>query len=112
MSNYVKLSHETTDQYLAAIASGQEHFLKSIAPFTSWLQASPAVSAAAHSELPTMQEITEANFGFAQKLLKQQQEFTERLIGASELPMAMATSGRSSSGKSAHAQSSKRASAG
>jgi len=33
--------------------------------------------------LPTIQEVTEANFAFAQKLLKQQKDFIEKLVAAS-----------------------------
>ena len=34
-------------------------------------------------KLPTAQEITEASFAFAQKLLKQQKSFAEKLLAAS-----------------------------
>jgi hypothetical protein len=33
-------------------------------------------------ELPTPKEVVEANFAFAAKLLKQQKDFTEKLVAA------------------------------
>ena len=36
-------------------------------------------------ELPTAEEVTEATFAFAQKLLKQQKTFAEKLLAASTL---------------------------
>ena len=100
MSNYVRLAEETTDQFLATLTEGQENFLKSIAVFSAWTPASPTAPASAFSGLPTIQEVAEANFAFAQKLLKQQQDFTEKLIAAAELPTPTATSAKSSSPKS------------
>ena len=88
MSNYLKLAAETTDQYLTALAEGQDNFLKSISAFTSWVPAGPTTPA--FSGLPTMQEVTEANFTFAQKLLKQQQDFTAKLVAATEAAPAYA----------------------
>ena len=83
MSDYVKVATETGDQVLAGIAETQESFLKAMAPYTEWAatqtkMAPPAFSA----DLPTMQEITEANFAFAAKLMKQQKKFTEKLFSA------------------------------
>ena len=83
MSDYVKLATEAGDQVLAGIAESQETFLKAMAPYTEWAatqtkMAPPAISA----DLPTFQEITEANFAFAAKLLKQQKKFTEKLFSA------------------------------
>jgi hypothetical protein len=37
----------------------------------------------AAAELPTAQEVTEASFAFAQKLLKQQKSFAEKLLATS-----------------------------
>ena len=41
-------------------------------------------------KFPTPQEVTEANFAFAQKLLKQQKSFAEKLLAASTAPSAAA----------------------
>lgn len=83
MSDYVKVATEAGDQMLAGIAETQESFLKAMAPYSEWAatqtkMAPPAFSA----DMPTMQEITEANFAFVSKLLKQQKKFTEKLFAA------------------------------
>lgn len=86
MSNYVKLATDTSDQFLASLAEIQENFLKTTSAFTARFAAAmpmvetpPAFAAA----IPTPQEVTEASFAFAQKLLKQQKTFTEKLLAAS-----------------------------
>lgn len=82
MSNYVKLAAAAGDQYLTALAESQELFLKSVAAVRT--PAPPvAVPPAVAGVFPTPQEVAEASFQFAQKLLKQQKEFTEKLLAAS-----------------------------
>jgi hypothetical protein len=77
-SNYVKLATDTGDQYLASIAEMQESFLKASAAFTL-----PTMDmSAAMAAFPTAQEVTEASFAFAQKLLKQQKTFTDQMFAA------------------------------
>ena len=84
MSNYVKLATEAGDQYLASLAEIQENFLKAAAAFNRFTPAMPvAMPAFAGPELPTAQEVTEASFAFAQKLLKQQKSFAEKLLTTS-----------------------------
>jgi hypothetical protein len=83
MSNYVKLATEASDSYFAALNETQENFLKSVAAFTAFMPAAPTGTAQGPAELPTVHEITEANFSFAQKFLRQQQDFVEKLIAAS-----------------------------
>lgn len=91
MSNYVKLATDAGDQYLASLAEIQENFLKATTAFAARLTpatapafALPAFTAPAFTapELPSAQEITEASFAFAQKLLKQQKSFAEKLVAA------------------------------
>jgi hypothetical protein len=78
MSNYVKLATDAGDQYLASIAEMQETFLKASAAFTL-----PVVdTTAALAAIPTAQEVAEASFAFAQKLLKQQKTFAEKVFAA------------------------------
>ena len=82
MSDYVKRANGVADQYLAAVAESQEQFLKTLAAYSAWV---PKVSAAVPDiagELPTPKEVVEANFAFAAKLLKQQKDFTEKLVAA------------------------------
>ena len=86
MSNYVKLATDAGDQYLSALAEAQESFLKASATLTARFAGSiPAIEtpAAFTAQIPTAQEVTEAGFAFAQKLLKQQKSFTEKLFAAS-----------------------------
>ena len=87
MSDYVKLANGAGDQFLTALAEGQEAFLKSVTAFTSYVPATPApvvapFAAPFAAELPTPKEVAEANFSFASKLLKQQKDFTEKLLAA------------------------------
>jgi hypothetical protein len=83
MSEYVKRATGVADQYLTALAETQEQFLKTVNAFSAWVPKVPAGSAPeALADLPTPKEVVEANFAFAAKLLKQQKEFTEKLVAA------------------------------
>ena len=80
MSNYVKLATDAGDQYLASLAELQETFLKNTAALASrFTPVTPVEIPPALAALPTVQEVTEASFAFAQKLLKQQKGFAEKL---------------------------------
>ena len=83
MSEYVKRATGVTDQYLTALAESQEQFLKAVSTLSSL---APKVPAAPVPEfvaaLPTPKEVIDANFAFAAKLLKQQKDFTEKLVAA------------------------------
>ena len=81
-SNYLKLATDAGDQFLSTLAEGQETFLKSLSTLSTPPAAPPAIPAFA-AAFPTIQEVTEANFSFAQKLLKQQKDFIEKLVAAS-----------------------------
>jgi hypothetical protein len=85
MSNYVKLATDAGDQYLASLAELQETFLKNTTAFaTRFASAIPVgiETPPAFAAIPTVQEVTEASFAFAQKLLKQQKTFAEKLLAA------------------------------
>jgi hypothetical protein len=94
MSNYVKMAAEASDSYFAALTETQDSFLKAMAAFAAW---APPPPPPAFAEFPTMQETVDASFSFGQKFLKGQQEFTEKLIAASTLPIMA-----NASAKSAH----------
>jgi hypothetical protein len=85
MSHYVKLATDAGDQYLSTLAETQENFLKATTAFAARfapatpIEMPPAVAAA----VPSPQEVTEASFAFAQKLLKQQKSFAEKLLAVS-----------------------------
>ena len=83
MTTYARIAAEAGDQYLAAIGQTQENFLNAIATSMAWAPAVP-VPAAPAGDFPTPQEIVGVSFGFAQKLLKQQQDFAEKLFAATE----------------------------
>ena len=86
MSNYVKLATDAGDQYLAALAELQETYLKTLSTLTpKFAPVTPPVEipAAVAASFPTPQEVTEATFGFAQKLLKLQKGFAEKLVATS-----------------------------
>ena len=91
MSNYGKFVAETTDRYFAALEAAQENFLKSFITFSASVPAVPAFQPALPG-LPTMQEVSEATFAFAQKLLNQQQSFMQKLVATApaEVPPAPA----------------------
>jgi hypothetical protein len=81
MSEYVKFATSAADQYLSSLAEAQDAFLKSMTPYSDWASAVPKMPAAKFApEMPTMAEMTEANFAFASKLLKQQKKFAEKLF--------------------------------
>ncbi len=79
--NYLKLATDAGDQFLSTLAEGQDTFLKSLATLST-PPPPPSIPAFA-TALPTLQEVTEANFAFAQKLIKQQKEFIDKLVAAS-----------------------------
>ena len=78
--NFLKLATEAGDQFLASLAEGQETFLKSLTTLST--QTPAPVMPALTTALPTLQEVTEANFSFATKLLKQQKDFIEKWLAA------------------------------
>jgi hypothetical protein len=80
MSTYTKLVADAGDQYLAALAEGQQQFLKAASTLASAPAVSPVPTPAFAAELPTPREIADANFAFAAKLLEQQKAFTEKLF--------------------------------
>jgi hypothetical protein len=90
MSNYVKLAADAGDQYLASLAEMQENFLKATTAFAArFTPPTPiAMPGFVAPELPTAQEVTDASFAFAQKLLKQQKSFAEKLLATSSSPAA------------------------
>ncbi len=83
MSDYVKLAAEAGDQYLAALSESQETFLKSLAPMSELATSVPPMAMPTFApDLPTPQEIIEANFAFASKLLKQQKKFSDKFLAS------------------------------
>ena len=82
MSEYVKYATSAGDQYLSSLAEAQDAFLKSMTPFTQMAGSMPKIPAgpSLFPALPTMAEISEANFAFATKLLKQQKKFADKFF--------------------------------
>ena len=91
MSDYGKLAAERTDQYFAALDAAQQNFLKSFATLSASMPASPLSPPSAIPGVPTVQEVIEASFAFAQEFLSQQQSFMQKLMTTttpSEAPTA------------------------
>ena len=82
MPMYAKIAADAGDQYLAAIGQTQENILNAVAASMAWAPAIPA--APPGTDFPTPQEMVDVSFGFAQKLLRQQQAFAEKLVAATE----------------------------
>ena len=83
MSDYAKFAAAATDQYLTALAESQENFLKYVTELTAKMPVAPVVPMPGFpTDLPTPLEVTEANFAFAAKLLKQQKTFVQKLVAA------------------------------
>jgi len=81
MSEFAKIATAAGDQYLDALAETQENFLKSMEPVMEFMTRLPQMPAPAFAmDLPTPREMTEANFAFANKWLKQQKKFADRLF--------------------------------
>ena len=85
MSNFVKLSGDASDQYLAMLAENQEQFLKSVKTWATWTPSPAPVSTTPFTTdfFPSPREVAEANFAFMAKLLKQQKSFVEKLFATS-----------------------------
>jgi hypothetical protein len=84
MSNYTKLATEAGDQYLNTLTQVQEQFLKSLSAVTAWTPApSPMPTPPFVADLPTPREVVDANFAFVAKLLKQQKDFTDKVLSTS-----------------------------
>ena len=81
MSTYAKFAAEAGDQYLEAMESDAGQFPRRDGDVQVVGAAIPATPLA---DFPTPQEIVDVSFGFSQRLLKQQHDFVEKLIAASE----------------------------
>lgn len=97
MSEFAKLATAAGDQYLDVLAETQENYLKSIEPIMAMMSRLPSMPAPAFAtDLPTPQEMTEANFAFANKWLKQQKKFADRLFA---MPAPASTSSATTKAK-------------
>jgi|SRR5688572_1495982 hypothetical protein len=101
MNTYARIAAEAGDQYLAAISQAQENFLNAFATSMAWTPVVPVT--APRGDFPTPQEMVGVNFEFAQKLLKQQQDFAQKLLAATAARTESANSKNTASpkGKSA-----------
>jgi hypothetical protein len=85
--SYAQFVTEAGDQFLAAMADGQDAYLRSVNAYKSMIPAAPMspmspmfVPPALAGTLPTPEELTRVSFGFAEKLLQQQRDFTQKLM--------------------------------
>jgi hypothetical protein len=79
MSDYPKLAAEAGDRYLAVLAARQESFLNYVAAARTLAGPRPVLPIAA-SALATTQQLNEAQFEFAARLLAQQKRFFDALF--------------------------------
>jgi hypothetical protein len=84
MSTVTELTETAQEQTLAAIRQSQRHVVEAVRAWAEAVEkAVPAVPAVPLSEeLPTPQQVVEASFSFAEKLLKAQREFAEQVLEA------------------------------
>jgi hypothetical protein len=75
------LASEAGDKYISALAEIQDNFVKSQTEFAERIKVATAANAPAF-EFPSVTDVTEANFAFAEKLLKQQKAFAHKLISS------------------------------
>jgi hypothetical protein len=114
MSNYPNAAAEAGDKYLAMLAQGQEQFVEFVRSSRELIPQVPAEFAAQASPapfaMPSPQDVADAQYQFATKLLKQQETFTRRLYGLSgghsasrskAKPAARAAARRTASSKAA-----------
>jgi hypothetical protein len=84
MSTYLELSKSAQEQILATIEQGQQFALAgveawaaSVSSLTSGLKLPTA------AEAPAPKDVVANSFGFAEKLLKSQKTFAEKVVAAS-----------------------------
>lgn len=112
MSNYQNVAAEAGDKYLEMLAQGQEQFVEFVRSSRELIPQVPAeFTAKAPSTpfaMPSPQDLADAQYQFATKLLKQQETFTRRLYDPSggksasrskAKPAASAASRRTTSSK-------------
>ena len=90
MSNYVKAADKAGDQYLAAVAKGQENVLRSLAVWSKWTP-QPAFA----TDFSAVYQMTAATFSFFERWLEQQKVFAEKLFGLTPNRAANSTSAAS-----------------
>ena len=78
MTNYLKAFSESGDRYLSAVADAQEQFLKYMKLAADTPAAAPFFFRP--PVVPELGDISTANFEFAEKLLRSNQAFVERLF--------------------------------
>ena len=83
-TSYVKLAAEAGDKYISALADIQENFVKSQTEFVERFKAAATATSvpAFDYPIPTASDVTEASFAFAEKLLKQQKAFAQKLVAS------------------------------
>lgn len=98
MSNYPNLAAEAGDKYLAMLAQGQDQIVDFVRSSREMMPQMPAPqSAQLPFAMPSPRELADAQYDFAARLLKQQQEFAKKLysIGSTKAaPKATAAATR------------------
>jgi hypothetical protein len=112
MSNYATAAAEVGDKYLASLAEGQDRIIEYIRASRDFVPAmmlnEVPKSAFTPFRIPTIREMAELQFSFANKLLEQQRKFFLSLYATSP---AKRTSGPASPPKAAPTAKARRSSA-
>jgi hypothetical protein len=125
MSNYATVAAEAGDKYLATLAQGQDSFIEYVRAsrdlMPGMMVSEVPKSTFAPFTIPTMLEVANLQFNFANKLLEQQRRFfaqlysgtaTRRSSRSAPVKASTSRSKRSSAAKTAKKTTSKSASAG
>jgi len=112
MSNYATAAAEAGDKYLASLAEGQDRIIEYIRASREYVPAmmlnEVPKSALTPFKIPTIREMAELQFSFANKLLEQQRKFFLRLYAT---PPAKRASGSASPPKAGATAKTRRSSA-
>lgn len=82
-TSYVKLASEAGDKYISTLTEIQENFVKSQTESAERIKAVTAATAPAFDfPVPTASDVAEVSFAFAEKLLKQQKAFAQKLLAS------------------------------
>ena len=109
MSNYPHVAAEAGDQYLAMLAQGQDQFIefvrssREMMPQMPQMPGMPEGFAPQMPAMPSARDFADAQFSFATKLLKQQEDFLRQMYklpsGGSSTKRAASTKSTSSASK-------------
>jgi hypothetical protein len=81
VSNAQEIGQKVQDQTLDTVRKAQDAFVEAVTAWTETASKAPT-SADFTKQFPTVAEVIDANFDFAQRILSNQREFAHRIIAA------------------------------